>query len=91
VELLKKNHSAIEQVMSLTPGGMHDGRDNILKLLGILGNPQDSLSVFHVTGSNGKGSVCQMIAQVLSKQFHKKVGLFTSPHLIDITERFQIH
>ena len=32
-----------------------------------------------------------MLSQVLWKQFHKKVGLFTSPHLIDITERFQIN
>jgi dihydrofolate synthase/folylpolyglutamate synthase len=32
-----------------------------------------------------------MISQVLFKQFHKKVGLFTSPHLINITERFQIN
>ncbi len=32
-----------------------------------------------------------MISQVLYKQFRKKVGLFTSPHLIDITERFQIN
>jgi dihydrofolate synthase / folylpolyglutamate synthase len=47
--------------------------------------------VFHVTGSNGKGSVCQMISQVLYKEFRKKVGLFTSPHLVDITERFQIN
>lgn len=77
--------------MSLTPGGMRDGRDNVLKLMKILWNPQDTLRVFHVTGSNGKWSVCQMISQVLWKTFWKKVGLFTSPHFIDINERFQIN
>lgn len=77
--------------MSLTPGGMRDGRDNILKLMEILGNPQGTLNIFHVTGSNGKGSVCQMISQVLWKKLGKKVGLFTSPHFITINERFQIN
>jgi dihydrofolate synthase/folylpolyglutamate synthase len=77
--------------MSLTPGGMKDGRDNVLKLMKILWNPQDTLRVFHVTGSNGKWSVCQMISQVLWKAFWKRIGLFTSPHFIDINERFQIN
>ncbi len=85
------NHSYIDLVMSLTPWGMKTGRDEVIKLLSFLGSPQNTLKVFHVTGSNGKWSVCQMISQVLYKQFEKKVGLFTSPHLIDITERFQIN
>ncbi|MEI6711301.1 MAG: Mur ligase family protein [bacterium] len=70
---------------------MKTGRDAVIELLSYIGSPQNNLQVFHVTGSNGKGSVCQMISQVLYKQFKKKVGLFTSPHLIDITERFQIN
>ncbi|MBP7823039.1 hypothetical protein KA050_01670 [Candidatus Gracilibacteria bacterium] len=83
--------STIDYVMSLTPVGMRDGRDNVVKLMKIMGNPQDTLQVFHITGSNGKGSVCQMISQVLWKSFGKKVGLFTSPHFIHINERFQIN
>ncbi len=85
------HQSAIEYVMSLTPTGMREGRENVVKLMEILGNPQDTLQVFHVTGSNGKGSVCQMISQVLWKSLWKKVGLFISPHIIDINERFQIN
>ena len=77
--------------MSLTPGGMKEWRDNVLQLMEILWNPQNTLRVFHVTGSNGKWSVCQMISQILWKTFWKKVGLFTSPHFINITERFQIN
>ena len=88
---MKHSFPSIDYVMSLTPGGMKDGRDNVLKLMHILWNPQDKLKVFHVTGSNGKWSVCQMISQVLWKTFWKKVGLFTSPHFIDINERFQIN
>ena len=91
VVVLKKNHPYIDLVMSLTPWGMKTGRDEVIKLLSYIGSPQKILQVFHVTGSNGKWSVCQMISQVLYKQFGKKVGLFTSPHLIDITERFQIN
>lgn len=90
VVVLKKNHPYIDLVMSLTPWGMKTGRDEVIKLLSFLGSPQNTFKVFHITGSNGKWSVCQMISQVLSKQFGKKVGLFTSPHLVDITERFQI-
>lgn len=82
---------SIDFVMSLTPTGMQEGRDNVLKLMKILWNPQDTLGVFHVTGSNGKWSVCQMLSQVLWKSFGKKVGLFTSPHFITINERFQIN
>lgn len=82
---------SIDHVMSLTPTGMREGRDSVIKIMKILGNPQDKLSVFHVTGSNGKWSVCQMLSQVLWKSFWKKVGLFTSPHFIKINERFQIN
>jgi dihydrofolate synthase/folylpolyglutamate synthase len=85
------NFPSIDYVMSLTPSGMQEGRDNVLKLLWTLWNPQDTLRVFHVTGSNGKWSVCQMLSQVLWKSFWKKVGLFTSPHFISINERFQIN
>lgn len=54
-----------------------------------LGNPQEQFKVIHVAGSNGKGSVCACIASVL-KESGKRTGLFTSPHLVDIEERFAI-
>lgn len=82
---------SIDYVMSLTPTGMREGRDSVIKIMEILWNPQNKLQVFHVTGSNGKWSVCQMLSQVLWKSFWKKVGLFTSPHFIHINERFQIN
>ena len=91
VKIIMHKFPSIDYVMSLTPGGMRDGRDNVIKLMTLLWNPQNRLRVFHVTGSNGKWSVCQMLSQVLWKNFWKKVWLFTSPHFIDITERFQIN
>ena len=55
-----------------------------------LGNPQDSLKVIHVAGSNGKGSVCSFLFSIL-RECGCSVGMFTSPHLVDIRERFMIN
>lgn len=54
----------------------------------LLGNPQDCYNIIHIAGTNGKGSTCQMCFSLL-KSWSKKVGLFTSPHLNSLTERFQ--
>ena len=52
-----------------------------------LGQPQKGIPIIHVAGTNGKGSVCAYLAAILSKAGYR-VGLFTSPHLVDIRERF---
>lgn len=54
-----------------------------------LGNPQEQFKIIHVAGSNGKGSVCAWIAGVLQED-GRCTGLFTSPHLVDIEERFVV-
>ncbi len=64
--------------------------DRITRLLWQLGDPQMSLRCVHITGTNGKGSVCAMTSSVLQKAGFK-TGLFTSPYLIDFRERFQIN
>ena len=52
---------------------------NATKLVcGALGNPQNGLRFVHVAGTNGKGTVCHMVAAVLQEAGHR-VGLFTSP------------
>ena len=66
------------------------GNDGLLKLLYRLGNPQDSLKYIHVAGTNGKGSVCLMISEVLALT-GKKVGLFTSPYINVFNERIRIN
>jgi dihydrofolate synthase/folylpolyglutamate synthase len=63
--------------------------DNILILCRELGNPQDQFKSIHVAGTNGKGSVCHSLSAIL-QQNGFKTGLYTSPHLIDITERCRI-
>lgn len=55
-----------------------------------LGNPQDKFHVIHVAGTNGKGSTCAFITSVLREAGYS-CGLFTSPHLVEINERFQIN
>ena len=67
-----------------------NGLSHTKKLLSYLGNPQDKFKVIHVAGSNGKGSVCSAISHVLA-QNGCRTGLFTSPHLICMEERFQIN
>lgn len=59
------------------------------ELMKRLGDPQDDFMTIHVAGSNGKGSVCAMLHSVLCETGHV-CGLFTSPHLVSLTERFQI-
>jgi dihydrofolate synthase / folylpolyglutamate synthase len=65
------------------------GLDRIRAVLAALGNPQDSFRSIHVAGTNGKGSTCAMIDAGL-RTAGIRTGLFTSPHLIEPTERIVI-
>lgn len=66
------------------------GLDRIFGILELLGNPQNDLKIIHVAGTNGKGSVCSILANILSKAGYK-TGLYTSPHLFEYTERMKIN
>ena len=65
------------------------GLENMLKFEGVLGNPHKSLRTIHVAGTNGKGSVANMLASALSA-CGLRVGLYTSPHIVDFRERMRI-
>lgn len=65
------------------------GLDNTYRLMAHLGNPHEQLRAVHVAGTNGKGSTSHLIAAALQAQGYK-VGLFTSPHLVDFRERIRI-
>src|SRR5947208_10468014 len=65
------------------------GLERIRKVLAALGNPQRAYRVVHVAGTNGKGSTCAMIDAGL-RAAGIRSGLFTSPHLVEPTERIQI-
>lgn len=62
------------------------GLERIKKLLNALDNPQDRFPAIHIAGTNGKGSVSVMVAAALKKEGYK-VGLFTSPYIVDFRER----
>jgi dihydrofolate synthase/folylpolyglutamate synthase len=62
----------------------------MVDLMALLGNPQNRYPIIHVAGTKGKGSTAAMIASVLQNCGYR-VGLYTSPHLQDYTERIQVN
>jgi len=66
------------------------GLENTLRLMAHVGNPHERLKAIHVAGTNGKGSTSHLIAAALQAA-GLKVGLFTSPHLVSLTERIRIN
>ena len=66
------------------------GLENTLQLMAHVSNPHAWLKAIHVAGTNGKGSTSHLIAAALQAS-GRKVGLFTSPHLISLTERIRIN
>jgi dihydrofolate synthase/folylpolyglutamate synthase len=83
-------NTSVEKLFRRTANGIKPGLDVIEALLKELGNPQQSLKVIHVAGTNGKGSVCAMIESVLRCSGYK-TGLYTSPHLLRFNERFRVN
>ena len=69
--------------------GVDLGLDRIDALLAALGNPQQQVPIIHVAGTNGKGSVCAYLSAVLSAAGYR-TGRYTSPHLVNWTERICI-
>ena len=69
---------------------MQPGLKRIKMLLELVGNPHKGLKAVHIGGTNGKGSVSAMISSIIQESGYK-VGTYTSPHLISITERYLIN
>lgn len=70
--------------------GVHLGLDRIQNLLARLGHPHRRVPIVHVAGTNGKGSVCAYLSSILTGAGYR-VGRYTSPHLVDWTERICIN
>ncbi|KGN88908.1 dihydrofolate synthase [Porphyromonas crevioricanis] len=88
---------AIEYLYRATPVFQHSGGSaykpglsTVIALSEAFGNPHLALCCIHVAGTNGKGSTCHTLAAVLQKAGYK-VGLFTSPHLVDFRERIRVN
>ncbi len=76
-------------LQSLQRFGVKLGLQNVAAVLAACGDPQRRFPSVHVAGTNGKGSVCAMLASIL-KADGRRVGLYTSPHLADVRERIRI-
>jgi len=81
---------ALEKIYSLKQFHVKLGLDNITHLLNHLSNPQEKLKIFHIAGSNGKGSTASFISSIL-QEYGFKVGLYTSPHFVNFNERIRIN
>lgn len=66
------------------------GLERVTSLLQLLNNPQENLKIIHVAGTNGKGSTCAILSRILTVAGYK-TGLYTSPHIIEYTERIKIN
>lgn len=86
----KTYNNAIDLLTSQGKFYINLGLERISAVLDLLGNPQDKLKCIHVAGTNGKGSVCAIIASILTEA-GMKTGLYTSPHIFEYTERIKIN
>ena len=81
---------AVDYLESFQKAGMRLGLERITRLLSLLGDPQDTFRSIHIAGTNGKGSVAAMLSSILNQAGYR-VGLYTSPHLADYTERIRMN
>jgi len=82
--------NSLDYLLSFQRFGIKLGLDNITRLLERLGNPHNEFPSIHVAGTNGKGSVVAFIHSALISMGYR-VGRFTSPHLVDFSERILIN
>ncbi len=66
------------------------GLEHVRAILALIDNPQDKLKYIHTAGTNGKGSTCAILNEILVTTNYN-VGLYTSPHITDYTERIKIN
>lgn len=79
----------LEHFQRLPSSSIKMGLGRVRAALERLGNPQRALRVLHVAGTNGKGSTCALAASCLSQRW--RTGLYTSPHLVRVNERFKVN
>jgi len=88
-DLLKSYGAAIEALFARTTSGIKPGLERTEAILARLGSPHKKLTAIHVAGTNGKGSVVATAEALLSAP-GRKIGRYTSPHLIDFRERITV-
>ena len=85
-----KYQEALNYLYSLAQSGIKLGLKNTAQLLQHFGDPQLKIPTIHIAGTNGKGSTAAITESILKTSGYK-VGLYTSPHLLDFRERIQIN
>lgn len=84
---------AVGRILALRGGelaGMRQGLGRIHALLDAIGNPERAFAIVQVGGTNGKGSIASMLGAILEAA-GRRVGLYTSPHLVDFRERIRVN
>ena len=87
---LNLNDNGKNFLLSLETRGIKLGLKRTMDLLNICNHPEDNLKSIQVIGTNGKGSTAATLSSILIES-GLKVGLYTSPHLVDLSERIQIN
>src|ERR1035437_8288518 len=82
--------NSLKKLFSLHSFGIKLGLDNIKSFLNQTVNPYEKIKMFHVAGSNGKGSTSSFLASILM-EYDYKVGLYTSPHFVKFNERIKVN
>lgn len=82
--------SAVTFLYRLQQHGIKLGLETMTALMGRLGMPQTKYRTLHIAGTNGKGSTAAMTAAVLQAAGYR-VGLYTSPHLVEFRERIRVN
>ncbi|MDR0404989.1 MAG: bifunctional folylpolyglutamate synthase/dihydrofolate synthase [Oscillospiraceae bacterium] len=80
----------IKKINNMNKFGIKPGLDRVAAVLKCLDNPQNKLKFIHVAGTNGKGSICAMIASILAEAGYK-TGLFMSPFIVNFRESMSIN
>lgn len=81
---------AVEYLLDIPKFTKNKDNTNLRKILECMGNPDKDMKIIHVAGTNGKGSTCSFVNNILMAA-GKTVGMFTSPHLVKINERIKIN
>ncbi|GKS57888.1 bifunctional folylpolyglutamate synthase/dihydrofolate synthase [Nitrospira sp.] len=81
---------AVAYLFGLQRHGIKLGLESMGRLLQALGSPHEHLRTLHIGGTNGKGSTAAMVASIL-RAAGLRVGLYTSPHLVDFRERIRVN
>lgn len=89
-EFSGRSGQILERLNKLYPALIDLSLDRLKRLLNDLGNPQQKMPpIIHVAGTNGKGSTCAFLRSI-GEEAGLKVHVSTSPHLVDVTERFRV-